>query len=231
MVLHWGYDGWWQEDLTHTALAPLPADEVLIPFRFWIPLPSFRRIWVWFPIALWTRIQPIPPKSQTLNRLCKLQAAAEDVLLKRAGVLPVFTRSVSAGARDCQHGSGTTERNADRLPLSSANVFTVAAGWRGNPTLPSVAAAVQGKQIYNEPFDTNGVATHRLAHPHVYTVSPSLQVTAMGLPDDGDWWGARLEVPRTAAQLDFVLSDSQDCLWDNNDKVMSGLQMEVRKKV
>ena len=25
--------------------------------------------------------------------------------------------------------------------------------------------------------------------------------------DDGDWWGAELEVPATAAVLDFVLSD------------------------
>ena len=37
----------------------------------------------------------------------------------------------------------------------------------------------------------------------------------MALPD-GDWWSVRVEVPRTAAQLDFVLSDGEERAWDNN---------------
>jgi hypothetical protein len=27
-VAHWGYDGWWQEDLTHAPLSPMPREEV-----------------------------------------------------------------------------------------------------------------------------------------------------------------------------------------------------------
>jgi hypothetical protein len=26
--VHWGYDGWWQEDLTHAPLSPMPREEV-----------------------------------------------------------------------------------------------------------------------------------------------------------------------------------------------------------
>lgn len=43
-----------------------------------------------------------------------------------------------------------------------------------------------------------------------------VQVDAMALPGDGDWWQLSVEVPRTACQLDFVLSDSEERSWDNN---------------
>lgn len=46
-----------------------------------------------------------------------------------------------------------------------------------------------------------------------------IQVEEMALPGDGDWWGVKIEVPRTAAQLDFVLSDSEERSWDNNGQV------------
>lgn len=33
---------------------------------------------------------------------------------------------------------------------------------------------------------------------------------------DGEWWALEVEVPATAAVLDFVLSDSAQNTWDNN---------------
>lgn len=28
VVVHWGYDGWWQEDITHAPMLKLPPEEV-----------------------------------------------------------------------------------------------------------------------------------------------------------------------------------------------------------
>lgn len=53
---------------------------------------------------------------------------------------------------------------------------------------------------------------------HFTSPVPIRQVEAMALPGHGDWWGARLEVPSTAAVLDFVLSDAEERSWDNNGR-------------
>lgn len=40
----------------------------------------------------------------------------------------------------------------------------------------------------------------------------------MGLPRDGEWWGVDVDLPSTVATVDFVLSDSDERMWDNNGR-------------
>ena len=39
------------------------------------------------------------------------------------------------------------------------------------------------------------------------------------MPEGGEWWGVAVDLPSTTAMVDFVLSDSEERLWDNNGRV------------
>lgn len=43
-----------------------------------------------------------------------------------------------------------------------------------------------------------------------------VQRAALKVPDGGDWWQGSFDVPRHAEVLDFVFSDTDRQIWDNN---------------
>ena len=47
-------------------------------------------------------------------------------------------------------------------------------------------------------------------------MSYSVQREALKIPDYGEWWSGSFETPRLAEVLDFVFSDSNRKVWDNN---------------
>mmetsp|Transcript_3823 Transcript_3823/g.11020 ORF Transcript_3823/g.11020 Transcript_3823/m.11020 type:complete len:1228 (+) Transcript_3823:338-4021(+) len=47
---------------------------------------------------------------------------------------------------------------------------------------------------------------------------PPEEAEKMGLPRDGEWWGVDVDLPSTVATVDFVLSDSDERMWDNNGR-------------
>ena len=47
-------------------------------------------------------------------------------------------------------------------------------------------------------------------------MSYSVQREALKIPDYGEWWSGSFKTPRLAEVLDFVFSNSNRKVWDNN---------------
>ena len=43
-----------------------------------------------------------------------------------------------------------------------------------------------------------------------------MQRAKLKVPDQGEWWSGKIDVPANAELLDFVFSDTEKRVWDNN---------------
>ena len=93
------------------------------------------------------------------------------------------------------------QQDKEVFPLSQLSEADV--GRLPDSIFSFLSADASQKRIFSQAEVTNTVACLTAAFFHQSAV---LQKSRHGL-GDGDWWGAELEVPATAAVLDFVLSD------------------------